>query len=44
MLDIEKAFDRVDQKILIDILDKTNLNKNTLNLIKLLFNHFAYTI
>ena len=45
MFDIEKAFDNVDHEILMEILHDTDINKNiSLNIIKLLFNHFNFTI
>ena len=44
MFDIEKAFDNVDHEILMEILHDTDINKNSLNIIKLSFNHFNFTI
>ena len=44
MFDIEKAFDNIDHEILIQILEDTDMNKNSLYILKLLLNHFNFTI
>ena len=42
--DLEKAFDNIDHTIMIQILEESNIKRNTLNIIKLLFNSFQFTI
>ena len=42
--DLEKAFDNIDHSIMIQILEESNIKRNTLNIIKLLFNSFHFTI
>ncbi len=43
-IDFKTAFDRVDHKTLMEKLEKAGVKKNTLNVVKLLYNSYHFTL